>query len=177
MGETHVNWVVLAKQGDLKAFEHLVEEYKRQIFALCIMKTRRKADAEDLVQDIFCKAFEKLHTLKDDTKFFSWLYTIGINSVRSFQRQRALRRTESDEDYQECLVWSEQGTLSTEDRMTLMQALEDLREEDRLILQWKYLEDWSLREIAEILEITENNVKIKLFRAREKLAGIIRGGR
>ncbi len=176
MSEAHANWVALAKQGDLKAFEKLVESYKRQIYSLCIMKTRKKADAEDLVQDIFWKAYEKLYTLKDDGKFFSWLYTIGINTVRSFLRTNARKKTESDEDYQECLTWSDQGGLSTEDRMTLFNAMDKLKEEERLLLQWKYLEDWSLKEIGEMLEITENNAKVKLFRARERLAQIIRGG-
>ncbi len=176
MHDNPVEWVVLAKQGDLKAFEKLVEGYKRQIFSLCLCKTRRKADAEDLLQEVFWRAYDKLYTLKDDRKFFSWLYTIAINTVRSFLRSSARKKTESDEDYQESISWSDKGMLSVEDKMSLMDAMEELKEEDRLLLQWKYLEDWSLKEIAEVLDITENNTKVKLFRARDRLAGILQGG-
>lgn len=175
MYETFEDRVIKAKKGDMQAFEFLVKQYRRQIYSLCLIKTRNRSDTEDLVQNIFWKAYDKLHTLRDNKKFFGWIYTIALNQIRGFMKSKK-SFVNPDEAFFDSVQWADKSIFDRDDMIVLLDAMERLKEDERTILQWKHIERWSIKEIADALSLSESNVKVKLFRARNKLALLITGG-
>lgn len=108
-------------------------------------------------------------------KFFTWLYAMEMNLIRSFWRKNK-NRTCSIDEVLDSLVFHEDKELSREDKIQLFDALEKLEEEENSIIVMRYFENYSVEEIAEVLNISESNAKIRLFRARNKLEELIDGG-
>jgi RNA polymerase sigma-70 factor, ECF subfamily len=99
--------VARAREGDLKAFETLVKQYDRQVFRIAQHITQNKEDAEDVVQDAFLKAYEKLHQFQGNSKFYTWLVRIAVNeSLMRLRRRRTGKMVSIDED-----VETEEGSM------------------------------------------------------------------
>ncbi|MEJ2041090.1 MAG: sigma-70 family RNA polymerase sigma factor, partial [Desulfosarcinaceae bacterium] len=86
-----VEWVVQAQAGDQTAFHRLVDRFQPEIFRMIYYRTRSRADAEDLVQDVFLKAFRSLKRLESPPVFRSWLYRIAVNRVHDHFRRMRLK--------------------------------------------------------------------------------------
>jgi RNA polymerase sigma-70 factor (ECF subfamily) len=80
-----------AQKGDRQAFHRLVDLYHGSLFRLVVVRTRSRMDAEDIVQEVFLKAYDKLGRLKQGTAFRSWLYQIALNKVRDHYRRNKVR--------------------------------------------------------------------------------------
>jgi RNA polymerase sigma-70 factor (ECF subfamily) len=80
------------KKGDIEAYSEIVARYQKRIFNLMYRFSWSKADAAELTQDVFCKAFERLASFKNDRQFFPWLYTLAMNHGRDWSRQQAKKR-------------------------------------------------------------------------------------
>lgn len=158
-----------ARNGDLKAFEELVALYRRRVYAFALYHTRSRADAEDISQEVFWKVYTSLLRFDPERKFFSWLYAIEMNVIRTFRRRRKIRTVPMDDVDPDWFGFQDRGLLTVDDRHVVLQELAKLEERERHMVYLKYVDDLSIREIAEEFSLTEENVKVRLHRIREKM--------
>jgi len=162
-----------AKAGDETAFGFLVDKYKGAVHALAYRKLRDYHDAEDITQEVFLRAYQKLSTLKDGRNFAGWLYVITANCCGMHWRKRrkkvgATVRLEDVTDEQ----W---GTLSVakytdlERRQLVQDAIATLSECDRTAITLHYMGGMSCKEIARFLGTSAGAIKYRLYSARQHL--------
>jgi len=171
--------VRLAKSDDKEAFELLVRRHQSRVFAVAGGILRNKEDVEDVAQQVFVKAYFSLKRFDQRAAFSTWLYKITVNECWDVLRKRKVRPLlyESDlseEQAREYNGFSEKATApDVSDRLEARERVEkllvDLDERDRLMLMLKEVQGFSVEEIAEILEINANTVKVRLFRARRRI--------
>lgn len=171
--------VRLAKSDDKEAFELLVRRHQSRVFAVAGGILRNKEDVEDVAQQVFVKAYFSLKRFDQRAAFSTWLYKITVNECWDVLRKRKVRPLlyESDlseEQAHEYNGFSEKATVpDVSDRLEARERVEkllvDLDERDRLMLILKEVQGFSVVEIAEILEINGNTVKVRLFRARRRI--------
>jgi RNA polymerase sigma-70 factor, ECF subfamily len=179
-----------AQHEDKGAFEILVKRHQGRVFAVAGGILRNREDVEDIGQQVFLKAYFSLKRFDQRAAFSTWLYKITVNECWDMLRKRKVRplvyETDlSEEQAQQYQAAEKQtdGSLDTSERLALRQEvehlLECLEERDRMMLVLKEVQGFSVEEIAEILEINGNTVKVRLFRARQKIAERMRrkGGR
>jgi RNA polymerase sigma-70 factor (ECF subfamily) len=171
--------VRLAKSDDKEAFELLVRRHQSRVFAVAGGILRNKEDVEDVAQQVFGKAYFSLKRFDQRAAFSTWLYKITVNECWDVLRKCKVRPLlyESDlseEQAHEYNGFSEKATVpDVSDRLEARERVEkllvDLDERDRLMLILKEVQGFSVEEIAEILEINGNTVKVRLFRARRRI--------
>ncbi|MCX7820614.1 MAG: RNA polymerase sigma factor [Brevinematales bacterium] len=162
--------------GDKKAFEKLVDLYKDRAFAFAYVRLRNREDAIELVQELFIKIYYNLKKFDLNKKFFSWLYKIEMNMIKNYYRQKKNNKQENyDKENTDFSFW-ENEYLSVEDKMTLMEAIYKLKEDEKDIIFLRYFQSLNDKEIGEILGISPENVRTKFFRAKEKLLDLLEKG-
>ncbi len=162
------------KKGETSAFAALVEKHKDMVFTIIVKIVKRPEDAEEIAQDVFLKVFEKLESFRGESKFSTWLYRIAYNAAISKTRQRRLEVQALDDftinNYSLDEVKEELEAVSPEEQQTLLKsALEELSDDDYLIVKLFYLEELPVKDISQITELSQANVKVKLHRIRKKL--------
>ncbi len=164
------------KNGETEAFRYLVDKYKRMAFTLAVQVVHQPEVAEELCQDAFLKAFHGLSGYKGDAAFSTWLYRIVYNTAVSYMRKKRRYTLPLEAE----VLQVDDGSLDPMEQLSkdeslrmLDQALLDMEEEDRFLLTLYYLEERSVKEMAHIVEQSESNVKIRLFRGRKKLYTIL----
>jgi len=160
--------------GNTKAFSQLVERYQQFVFTLAFRIVKVREEAEEVSQDSFLKAYEALNTFRGDAKFSSWLYSIvyrkALDRVRKNNRSRTLEIVEEITEGDSETVGNALQYLEMEERNRYLQdSIAALGEEEAAIVSFFYFEDLSIKEIASITGLTEDNVKIKLYRSRKRL--------
>jgi RNA polymerase sigma factor (sigma-70 family) len=163
-----------AKRGDVGAYEQIVERYREPVFRVAYLVTRSTADAEEAAQDAFVKAYRALGRFRDDAPLRPWLMRIAVNEsrnrVRSAGRREALglraaaERPPDDSDQS-----PEAALLAAEERRDLLDAIERLRDDDRLALACRYFLGLSDREAAQVLGWRQGTFKSRLSRALGRL--------
>lgn len=162
--------VRLAIRGDGRAFETLVRRYTRPAYSIALGIVKEPADAEDVVQDAFIKALERLEDCDPD-RFGAWLLRVVRNRAHSVRRYLGVRDaapldavpTASD------LPGPQRETERAELRRELLTAMEDLTDVQREVLLLHDLQGWKHREIGEMLDLPEGTVRAHLFHARHAL--------
>lgn len=183
MSGTDEEIIAKIKRGDRNAFGVLMEKYKAAVFAVAFNYTKNEKDAEDIVQEVFIKAYTKLPTLRDEIKFAPWLSRIAQNTsanwVRDQIRKREvpldnLLRGESEEVAH--LVHPRFWTKSPDEELEakessalVMRALDSLSEKNRLTTMMYYMNGLTYQEIAEFQEVPVSTVKGRLYQSRKKL--------
>lgn len=158
--------------GDQKAFEVLVDRYQRPIFNLALRFAADAIDAEDIVQSVFVKVYEKLSSFNPSYKFFSWLYKIAVNeSINFLNRKKNLEQF--DEDVHSTVAPQEDSFDDHEVNKKIDLALLELKPEYRIVVVLNHFQDLTYKEIGYILDIHENRVKSRLFSARKRLRSIL----
>ena len=164
--------------GDDTAFSMLVKRYQKPVHALAWRKVGDFHVAEEITQDTFLKAYQKLAMLKEPQRFLSWLYVIATNHCKAWLRKKRLR-TESLENAERMAL--EKATYSgyviSENEQTAIEAqreivkvlLAKLQESERTIVTLRYFGEMSSAEIGEFLGISANTVRSRLRRAQERL--------
>lgn len=170
MAESDAVLVERARSGDGAAFEVLVRRHLRAAYAIALGILRNPADAEDVSQDAFVRALERLDEC-DPERFAAWLLRIVRNTAISAQRRRRVRQAMP-------LEWAN-GARSLSDpakdaersalRERLLEAMEPLPEKQREVLLLHDLEGWRHREIGEALGMPEGTVRYTLFQARRAM--------
>jgi len=160
--------------GDDEAFRSLVEKYQDLVFTVVLRIVRNRNDAEEVAQDSFVKAYQKLSTFKGGSKFSTWLYSIAYNTAISRTRKKRIE-TQEIEDLGDTLeiATSNQEQLNSlshdEQKKYLGKALSNMPEQDASVLSLYYLEEQSVEEVSEITGLSRSNVKVKLHRSRQRL--------
>lgn len=171
--------ISLACNGDTAAYGQLVEKYQHMVYTLALKLVGRPEDAEEVAQDAFLKAYEALHSFKGESKFSTWLYKItyhkGLDLLK--KRKRTIHTHSLDGDFKIDIpslvnTWDELEI--KEQREIIKKAVDDLDSDDAIVITLFYFEELSLKEMAEVLALKSNAVKVKLFRARKRLASILR---
>lgn len=165
--------------GDAKAFAVLVDRYKHMVFTLAMKIVKNTEEAEEVSQDVFIKVYQVLQTFKGDSKFSTWLYKIAYyRSLDYLKKQKRNLRTSSidaDTEYHLPSVENALNGLELDERkLAIKSAIDKLPEDDAVVITLHYFEELSLKEIGEIMNIEANTVKVRLFRSRKRLAGILR---
>ncbi len=161
-------------RGDSAAFRELVNRHKDYAFTLAYRILNSREDAEEAAQDAFVRAYNALASFNRDAKFTTWLYRIVVNCALTVQ-QRRKTQTE-DIDNAKILRGSNDasdGLKQKEQKFYIQKALKLLLPDDVTMITLFYLKENSLEEIAEIVGIETNTVKVKLHRARKRLADVM----
>ncbi len=183
------NKVMLAKEGDQKAIAFLLERYKKSLLSMILKMVRNLDDAEDLSIEVFEKAFRNIHKFDAKYSFSTWLFKIGTNHTIDFLRHKKLKTfsihgevsdgkgdsftidvVSHDSDPQEIL-------LKKQSHEQLRDIVSQLPAMYQTLIRMKYFDELSLEEIQKEINIPLNTIKIRLFRARNLILGIIEGKR
>jgi RNA polymerase sigma-70 factor (ECF subfamily) len=180
-----------ASRGERAAFEQIIERFQADIFRMVYYRTRSRMDAEDLTQEIFMQAYRQVNRLQDPERLRAWLFAIAANRVRDFLRRKRLlaffgtAAEDGPPDVPDRQVHADPGSLDQLIQQEFWTELERLAAQlshwEREVFFLRFLDQLSLREIAEVLKKSESAVKTHLYRALEKfkgnreLIGLLRG--
>ncbi len=174
------------QRGDKKAFDLLVIKYQRKLMRLVSRFVRDQAEAEDVVQDAFIKAYRALPQFRGDAAFYTWLYRIGINTAKNYlamHHSKVPTSTDSNAEEAENFDDAEQlrdnntpeSLLATKQiAATLTLAMESLSEDLRTAITLREIENLSYEEIAEMMGCPIGTVRSRIFRARDAIAQKLR---
>ncbi|NRA13309.1 MAG: sigma-70 family RNA polymerase sigma factor [Crocinitomicaceae bacterium] len=157
---------------DPERFGPLYTKYHEQIFRYIYQRMDDEDLAFDVTSQVFIKAMKNLHKYEyRGVPFSSWLYRIAKSELYQAFRDRKARKTVSVESMHlfEMIEEMEEDDSSTGNKKKLFQCLSLLKDDDLQLIEMRYFEKRSYREIGEIIEITENNAKVRTFRALERL--------
>lgn len=170
--KTDVEIVAGIMQGNRQAYALLVDRYKGPVFNLALRMTGSREDANDLAQEIFIRAYQNLHRYDPQKKYFTWLYTMGINLIRNHLKKKARQITVNtlSEEKQSVFQNSAAGDDPAEDNLAgLERAMIALTVEAREALVLKYQQGMTFEEVAEITGASVSAVKMRVYRALEQL--------
>jgi RNA polymerase sigma factor (sigma-70 family) len=161
--------------GNQSAYADLVKRHQRFVFTLALRFAKSREDAEEIAQDTFVKAYRSLSAFGRQSKFSTWLYTIVYTTAMTFLRKKRLDTSSIDDEG--TFIQLESQNIAFDNNMAenksrsyfLNLAIEQLLPDDAIIITLFYKGEQSLEEIAVTLGIDPNNVKVKLFRARQRL--------
>ena len=165
--------------GDSREFSVLVDAYKNIVFTVALRMLKNREEAEEVAQDTFIKVYKSLRNFKGDSKLSTWIYRIAYNTSldRLKKNNKNLGNIAIDEiegfeikdldDALEQLVSSERSDL-------IKRCIAKLSPKDSAILTLFYFEEKNLKELGTILKMNENSAKVGLFRARARLAGVLK---
>jgi RNA polymerase sigma-70 factor (ECF subfamily) len=188
MGDREVDQQLVerAQRGDKHAFELLVEKYQRRLGRLISRFVRNAAEAEDVTQEAFIKAYRALPAFRGDSAFYTWLYRIGINTAKNHlvsQGRRAPTSTPFDaedaEEFEDAALLHEVSTpenelMSKQVIEVVNSSLQELPDDLRTALTLREIEGLSYEEIAAVMDCPIGTVRSRIFRAREAIASNLR---
>ena len=154
-------------------FNVLYDRYSDKVFAKCISMLKDESTAEDAVQDIFMKVLLNLSKFKMNARFSTWLYSISYNfcidKIRRRKKERDLVTDVDDINNYEGVVDEDDDSDILETNVVQMKhILEQMKVSDKAVLFMKYQDDLSIKEMTEILNLSESAIKMKIKRAKEK---------
>ncbi len=160
--------------GNTQAFEKIVLQYQSMVFSICFNVLKQRVVAEEAAQDVFVKVYKKLSSFEERSSFKTWIYRIAFRTAIDHQRKRKLLTTSIDQEDRPLQLAdgskTSQEAMEMVDRQTALEsAIRKLDGEDSVLISLYYFEEKNVKEVSEVLGLTESNVKIKLFRARKKL--------
>ncbi|PIB37532.1 hypothetical protein BFP72_11900 [Reichenbachiella sp. 5M10] len=158
------------KKGDKESFTLLVNRHKRYALTIASRILLVDEDAEEVAHDAFVKAYLSLSRFKSEAKFTTWFYRIVVNLAISRVRKRKLDTVEIQEAHHHLAVSSDDIMEQQDKQFYLNRAIAALSQDDRLIVTLYYLDELDMEEVAEISGFDRNNLKVKLHRARKRLA-------
>lgn len=164
--------------GDANAFAYLVDTYKNMVFSLAFKMTKNREEAEEISQDSFIKAYKNLKNFKGDSKFSTWLYRIAYHaSLDAIKKNKNNNNTLEINEITFNQIKSVDTILEGIERKERSKIMNDcllkLPEDERSIIWMFYYDELSLKEIIEVTQFSEANIKVKLHRARKKLLAIV----
>ena len=168
------------QSGGTAAFAHLVRRYQDRVFNACLRMCRNPADAEDLTQDVFLKAFDKIRTFEGKSGFYTWLFRIAVNVSLSHRRKSRLRLVESLNGDGETGPASDrvadlradnpaEAAQRHELRRRVAETLGSLEDHHRVILVLRDLQGCDYEQIGQIMDVPRGTVKSRVHRARVAL--------
>lgn len=182
MERSEAELIAAVLKGDAASFEPLVEKYSPRVFATARRYARRESEVEDIVQEVWLKAFQKLSSFRGDAPFEHWLMRLAVRTCYDFLRghQRSREATFSDltgpeEDWLEHFVSRPEAASEESEaaRLLVQRVLEELSPPARLVITLLEIEDRSVKEIAELTGWSVPLVKVRAFRARAEMRKLL----
>lgn len=173
-----VSLVEQAQAGSRSAFAQLAEQFHEDIFRMVFYRMRSRDDAEDVTQDVFLKAYQKISTIKEAGKFRGWLFSIALNKIRDFQRKKRFRglfKAEAENIETQPADNAEDAQPNALDQVLrkdfwhqielIMKKLSDM---EREVFMLRFFDHLGINEIAEMMKKNESTIKTHLYRALAK---------
>jgi len=160
-----------AQQGDQKAFLQLIECDKEKLYKMAYLYVKDENDALDIVQETITKAYVNMRTVKEERYFSTWLTKILINTALD-----VLRKNSKIILLKEEMAEKQSPNMRIEEKMDLLQAIEQLEEKYKTVIILRYYRDLPVQQIADYLNCPEGTVKSNLHRAIQKLKQFYQGG-
>ena len=165
--------IAAVQEGEYRSFAVLVDSYQHMLYTLCFNMLKDKERAEEITQDAFMKAYTNIRSYRGDSKFSTWIYKIAYHSCLTELRKIKVINSElNDQDHSEQMN-AHQIMEDEERKAQVGLAMDEMKTEDRTVLQLFYLQEQSIKEIVEITGWTESKVKVKLHRSKARLKAII----
>ena len=166
--------------GDEMAFRDVVERYQAKVFSIIFGILRNHNDAEDIAQQVFAKIYFSIRSFDFRSSLLTWIYKITVNECYDYLRKKKVRKLVYESDFSEEESLKMENTESAIDRNVpvdtslaqrdlVNKLLSKISEEDRSLILLKEVEGHSVEELAHMTGMNENTIKVKLFRARQKL--------
>jgi RNA polymerase sigma-70 factor (ECF subfamily) len=176
-----------ARSGDDAAFNTVVSTYRKRILGTIARLIGRPEDVEDVGQDVFLRLYFSLDQLRTPEVFEPWLYRLTVNAAYDYLRRQKRRQESRISDLSEQQVMmadAAAGTKADQDAQykrrvceTVDALLSGVSEQDRLLLLMKEVEGLSLKELEKVYQVKENALKVRLFRARQRVIKAFEGSR
>jgi RNA polymerase sigma-70 factor (ECF subfamily) len=165
--------------GDSQEFSILVNTYKNVVFTVALRMLKNREEAEEVAQDTFIKVFKSLGKFKGDSKLSTWIYRIAYNTCldrlkKSGRDRRHIAIDEIEGFEVKSIDNALDGIIKSERSELIRNCINKLSPKDAALLTLFYLEEKNLNELGEVLKMNENAVKVGLFRARGRLAKIVK---
>ncbi|MCX8085409.1 MAG: RNA polymerase sigma factor RpoE [Rhodocyclaceae bacterium] len=189
MGDREADLLLVERvqAGDQAAFGLLVAKYQRKLLRLVMRLVRDPAEAEDITQEAFIKAYRALPNFRGESAFYTWLYRIGVNTAKNWllaqgRRMPTFSELEDGEEEGSELTGEQRHDEETPERLLLSKeigetvhaAMEALPEELRTAITLREIEGLSYEEIAQVMDCPIGTVRSRIFRAREAIAARLR---
>ncbi len=161
--------------GNQSAYAELIKRHQRFVFTLALRFAKNREDAEEIAQDCFVKAYRSLNNFQQTSKFTTWLYTIVYTTAMTFLRKKRVSTVDIDDEESHLQLENhisefKADTIEHKSKMHYVnQAINQLLPDDASIITLFYKGEQSLEEIAKVLGMEANTVKVKLHRARHRL--------
>jgi RNA polymerase sigma-70 factor (ECF subfamily) len=169
-----------AQSGDEAAFREIVEHYQSKVFSIIHGIVRQRNDVEDIAQQVFAKVYFSIRNFDFRSSLITWIYKITVNECFDYLRKKKVRKLVYESDLSEDEVRRVENSEPSVDRQPaadvnlarrdyVVKLLARVSEEERNLLMLKEVEGRSVEELAQMTGMNENTIKVKLFRARQKL--------
>ncbi len=172
-GSEELSLVTRVRQGDLEAFETLYEMHKTAIYRTALAITGDRLTAEEILQETFLRVFKNIHNIREGGTLSSWLYRIAVNLAYDWISQHRRRQVTLDNIIEQVIMPAvappDQTVEERELQSLIHEAIDKLEIKQRVTLVLFYLQDFSLAEIAEIMDCPVGTVKSRLYYARQNL--------
>ena len=177
--------IKFAKEGKTEAFEAIIIKYKDRVYNMAFSFTASSAESDDIAQNVFLKIYSNLKNFEEKSAFSTWLYRIAVNECYNGLKRRKnnilsldIEIGANNDNSLKDIIEDKNGNiekalLSKETQLKVRKALLELPDKYRMIITLRDIEDISYEEISEIMKISQNKVKVWLFRARNKLKNIL----
>ena len=179
--ETDAHLIERTKAGDPSAFDTLIRKYHPRLYGMVYNMTSNHEDTNDLLQDVFAKAYRSVNGFRGQSSFYTWLYTIGVNMTINFLKKRGRRfqmslddvdsNIQNDKEFLELTASSDpvrEANLS-ELQKRLNEAMQKLSQEHRMVVTMFDIQGMPHAEISKILGVSEGTVRSRLFYAHRQL--------
>ena len=160
------------KEGDTAAFNAIVERHKKRIYFFALKLSQDHQEAEDISQETFIRAYNKLHALKNESSFIPWLYKIAGNYYRSIIRRPKLKVV-TDIDLSCLSVEEEEKVEDDETKKAMKRAIASLPKKQKIALVLRCFEGLSYAEISQAMNVSVSSAKAHVSYARNKLRDLV----
>jgi RNA polymerase sigma-70 factor (ECF subfamily) len=166
------------RSGNQKEFEKLVVQFEKQVFNLAAYLLNNKSDAEDATQEVFVLIYQSLNNFKGDSKISTWIYRITINKCKEIIRHKSRKKRfgilidlfeQSNSSLKSKELTPEEILFEDERTNKLLSAIESLPDTQRIAYTLHNMEDFSYKEIAELMQVSVSSVESLIFRAKKNL--------
>jgi len=172
--QSDIYYIEKVLAGESNMFAVLVDKYKGMVYTIALKVLRNKEEAEETAQDAFIKAYQSLGKFKRESKFSTWLYRIVYNAAMSKTRKKVLQKVDLNneiiDNYTTDEIKSNLYILEDADKKKLIKKImSTLNSEESALITLYYYDENSTEEIANVMGLSQSNVKVRLFRIRNKM--------